>query len=783
MPVQQQSEQPVRPEQAEDPPPPLDARMALPALAGWASAAVVLGLRAEQGLLVASGLALACAGACWLRRWLLALVLVVASAIAVLAVLRVVAVAAGPVPALAQAHAEVDVEMVVTSAAVRREGQFTPYVLFRARVELVSGRGDVREVRSPVLVIADKSWSDVVPGARVFAEGRLEPADGPDLAGVLVTHGGAEALAAPGVLARGAEGLRDGLRRAVSGLGPVERVLIPALVNGDDAGMPLAAVEDFRTSGLTHLLAVSGTNLTLVLGFLLLVARWCGVRAHGLAVVGVLGIVGFVLLARPEPSVLRAAAMGAVALAGLGPRGGRRGVRALSTAVVVLLLVDPWLARSVGFLLSALATAGIVLLAPGWRAALAVWLPHWLAEALAVPMAAQAVCTPVIAAISGQVSLVAVFANLAAAPAVGPATVLGLITCLVAPVSLSLAAAIGQLAGVAAWWIATIAEQGAGLAGASVPWPANAASLSLLGALCVVLMAGTPRLLARRWWCLAVTVVLVVVLVRPPTELGWPPPNWVMVACDVGQGDALVLSAGAGSAVVVDTGPDPRAMDRCLDRLGVSAVPLVVLTHLHADHVSGLPGVLAGRRVGEVEIGPLDTPPEQLAAVQEWTAAAGVPLTRATYGEQRAIADLGWTVIGPVARAGTTSSAPVGEEGSSENNASLVLMVDVRGTRLLLTGDVEPPAQQALLASGVDLHADVLKVAHHGSRYQEPAFIDAVHAELAVISVGGDNDYGHPSPETLALVEQSGAVVERTDTDGDVAVVVTSDGLAVSTRQ
>ena len=149
-------------------------------------------------------------------------------------------------------------------------------------------------------------------------------------------------------------------------------------------------------------------------------------RGRWLYVVGACGIAGFVLLARTEPSVLRAAVMGAVGLVAMGANGRQRGSRALGVAVVVLLLVDPPLATSMGFALSVLATAGILLLAPGWRDALCRWLPRWLAEAVAVPAAAQLACTPLVAAISGQVSLVAVAANLVVAPAVGPATVLGL---------------------------------------------------------------------------------------------------------------------------------------------------------------------------------------------------------------------------------------------------------------------------------------------------------------------------------------------------------------------
>ena len=254
------------------------------------------------------------------------------------------------------------------------------------------------------------------------------------------------------------------------GTGEGPRALVPALVDGDDARMPDELTEDFRTAGLTHLLAVSGTNLTLVVGSLLLLARWAGVRARGLVAVGVLGVVGFVLLARPEPSVLRAAAMGSVALVGMGSHGRRRGPRALGAAVLLLLLVDPWLAVSPGFALSALATAGILWLAPGWRDRLTRWLPRWVAEAISVPLAAQLACTPLVAAISGQVSLVAVVANLLAAPAVGPATVLGLAGGVVGLVSATLG---GWVAAPAAWcasWIIAVAVKGADLPVAAVAW-------------------------------------------------------------------------------------------------------------------------------------------------------------------------------------------------------------------------------------------------------------------------------------------------------------------------
>ncbi|MGH3354859.1 MAG: ComEC/Rec2 family competence protein, partial [Nocardioidaceae bacterium] len=322
------------------------------------------------------------------------------------------------------------------------------------------------------------------------------------------------------------------------------------------------------------------------------------------------------------------------------------------------------------------------------------------------------------------------------------------------------------------------------LPGAAVPWPATPLNLVLLTVACLVVVLVLPWLLPRRGWSLAVAALGALVVLQPAGAIGWPPPGWVMVACDVGQGDALVLNAGGGAAMVVDTGPDPTAIDGCLDRLEVDVVPLVLLTHLHADHAAGLAGVGEGRPVAELEVGPLDSPPDQFRDALRWAGRWRVPVRRAVYGERRRLGQLSWRVVGPV-DGSATALAVDGTEGSesgAENNASLVLAVRTRGARLLLTGDVEPEGQQALLGAHPNLRADVLKVPHHGSRYQDEEFLTSVGADVAIVSVGADNDYGHPATEVLRLLELVGTDAYRTDLSGDVAVVVDHSSLSVETQ-
>jgi competence protein ComEC len=387
-----------------------------------------------------------------------------------------------------------------------------------------------------------------------------------------------------------------------------------------------------------------------------------------------------------------------------------------------------------------------------------------------VPWAAQLACTPLVAGLSGQVSLVAVVANLVAAPAVGPATVLGLGGGLVGLLVPPLGRLLGWLGGCSAWVILAVAEHGARLPGADVAWPAGPVAMGVLCALCGVALVGGRWLMRYRLPTTVAAVLLVVVIVQPLPNPGWPPPGWVMVMCDVGQGDALVVRTGPGEGVVVDVGPEPQSVDDCLTDLGVERLPAVVLTHYHADHVDGLDGALEGRSVGELQVTALREPASGAALVDRVAGEHGVPLRVPTYGERTTVGDVSWQVVGP--------SRVLGD---SPNDASLVLLVETRGVRMLLTGDAEPTEQGQLDGVGLGT-VDVLKVPHHGSRYQDHGFLASLRPRVALVSVGEDNDYGHPAPDLTSWLETGGVDVRRTDEDGAVAVVVTDGDLGVVTE-
>lgn len=643
--------------------------------------------------------------------------------------------------------------------------------------------GDAWTVGGRVLLLAPADgWSGLLPGQQVRAQGLLAPPDGADLtAAVLRVRGPPDDIRPPPWWQRAAGSVRAGLRDASTVLPERSAGLLPSLVVGDTSGLPPAVVEEFRVAGLSHLTAVSGTNVAIVCGAVLLLLRSLRLGPRTAAVVAGMALVAFVVVARPSPSVLRAAVMGAVTLLALVIGRGRSALPALAVAVLGLLLIDPELGVEPGFALSVLATAALILLAPRWAEALRRrGVPVGVAEALCVPAAAHVVTAPLVAALSGQVSLVAAVANLLAAPAVAPATVLGALAAALGPVSTGAATLVVRLAGPFVGWLVAVGQHAAALPNAAVRWPSGAAGGLLLAA---VTLGALVLLRLRRLRALTTAAVLGALLVLVPTRFatpGWPAAGWAVVACDVGQGDALVLSTSEpGRAVLVDAGPDPGPVQGCLDRLGVRRVPLVVLSHLHADHIGGLSALLDGRSVGAVAVGPLHQPAWAFEQVRRLTTRAGVPLARLRPGERLRWPGLAIEVLGPRR---TPPDLVDENDGTAVNDGSLVLRADTAAGRMLLTGDAELAAQSALLTSGVDLRAEILKVPHHGSRYSSPEFLAAVRPRVALVSVGAGNRYRHPNQEVITALSTAGATVLRTDQRGDLAVTRTPAGLSTVAR-
>jgi competence protein ComEC len=685
---------------------------------------------------------------------------------------------------LARRHQIAHVILSITTDPVIRAASVTGSMLqpesisLNARLSRIQFSDQVYVTRVPVLVIADRKWLGLLPGTEVQVEVSFVPTLA-DLSATLRVRGPPKIVALPGVFQRWAGRVRSGLYHSADELAPDPRGLMPGLVIGDTSRVSKALNDDMRTTGLTHLVAVSGANLAIVAALVTALLRRTRVSRRFRPPLAIAAIALFVVIARPQPSVLRAAAMACVVLvaAGLGVKASA--IPALATAIFILLLIDPTQAISYGFALSVFATAGLLLLAPGWTRALERHMPKWLAQSIAIPLSAQAMCAPLIVALSGQVSIIAVVANALAGPLVGPATILGLGAALVSQINMGLATFTAHFAALPTMMISGIAHRCAALPFAAIAWPKSLFGVLLLAAITIALVVIAKRATPTRR--VVVTSVLVVVSFLLPSlsHPGWPPKDWTLLACDVGQGDGLLLNLGEHSAIVIDAGPDVRLIEKCLDELKITKVPLVILTHDHADHVEGLPGVLRHRKVGAIWITPLDEPTGEFHRIIKW--AKKIPITHVHSGIRVQIGDYRIETLWPN-----------GVE-DSPNNASIATLItkstaNQRNLRLFLGGDLEAPAQANLLASWLhhqewgQTKVDILKICHHGSSNQDPNFLLALNPRVAVISVGKENRYGHPADSTLAAMARLGVFVARTDLSGSIALAQRTQGLVVVAR-
>ncbi|RDV44856.1 ComEC/Rec2 family competence protein, partial [Leifsonia sp. ku-ls] len=576
-----------------------------------------------------------------------------------------------------------------------------------------------------------------------------------------------------------AASLREGFAHAAAALPGDGGRLLPGLAIGDETSVSPGLDAAMKASSLSHLTAVSGANCALVIGLVFGAARLLGLPRRSRVVVAGLALAAFVVLVGPGASVLRAAAMSTVMLIGLARGRPADGVPAMALAVIVLLVHDPWLARDYGFALSVLATAGLLILAAPLARVLGRWMPRSLALALAVPAAAQLACQPVLVLLTPTLPLYGVPANLLAEPAAPVATVLGCLACAVLPWAPGLGEVLVRLAWVPSAWIAQVATTASGLPATALPWVPGVVGvvlcvLALVAVAVLVFVLVSSGRSSRALALIAGGVlaagaaaylgVLAGAWIGRTTVI---PADWMLAACDVGQGDALLVR-GEGSTAMIDVGREPGTAAECLDRLGISHLDVLVLTHFDADHVGGLSGVVSRVERALVQRPVRDGDERTLRLLRD----AGVPTEQGHAGREGRLGDVRWRLLWPPA-------ASAGTDADTGNAGSLTVEVEGRGLRAIFLGDLGEAAQDALLATRTVRPVEVVKVAHHGSADQSPALYAALSARLALVSVGERNGYGHPTRAALHMLAEAGTAVARTDEQGLLLVSPREQGVVV----
>ena len=627
---------------------------------------------------------------------------------------------------------------------------------FIARAILVNNSSIHYKLRVPIRVMTSKqSMSKLLPGQRFSAQGRIVASKEARVAALVVIKDEIEIQTQPSHWASALGAVRLGLR-SLSGDGDAG-ALIPGMVLGDTSKQSPQFKNSMKRSGLTHLVAVSGANFALVSAFVLWMMQFLFTRMAFRLSATAISLIAFIALVRPSPSVLRAAAMAAVLLIAQGTKRGRDSLPALGFAIAAVVIVDPWQACDAGFALSVLATAGLLIFAPVLVEKLSLHMPEKLAQALAPPTAAIVFCSPIIVALSGYLAPMSVIANLLAAPFVAPITIVGFISSLFSPFAPFLSLALIWLIRFPAGAIALIAH-----------WASSFPVLTLRTGKIGFLIVACFTLLAWLFkkWFKYITIFTLIVLISITWLQRWPGGDWQIANCDIGQGDSMVLNLGNHQGLVIDVGPDAVAEDRCLKALGIKEIPLLILSHFHADHVAGLPGALNKRTVGQVWVSVNSAPLVESAMAQ--VALEGVEIIKAVRGMSSRVGPLTIKVLWPTLSA--TSFEEMPGEGSQINNSSIATLITSNEFSIFAGGDLEPPVQQILVKDVTPV--DIYKVCHHGSRYQDLAFMAALHPRISVISVGVGNTYGHPAVQTLEALTRLGSEVVRTDIDGAIAVQV-----------
>jgi competence protein ComEC len=566
--------------------------------------------------------------------------------------------------------------------------------------------------------------------------------------------------------------------------------LLTGILLGIETGIPDSLMEDFNSTSTTHIIAISGFNIAIVAGTMaLLTKRFVGIYRS--AFISIVAITLYTILVGADAAVVRAAIMGSLSLLALVAGRQTYALVSLALAAFFMTLWNPFLLWDIGFELSFAATLGMILLVhpmeQGFRALLsrlrseerAAYVVQLLSDPLFVTVGAQLAVWPITVYYFHRFSLISPVANFLIIPAQPAVMILGGLATILG----SLHPYLGQPVAWVAWLFPAYTIRVVQLT-ARIPFASFELGGLSAGAMWLyyglfggaVMVAHMNRGRLQGLWqtfaqglCTKLVVggLALLVLLAWIAALQMPDGRLHIVFFDVGQGDAIFIQCPNGQQILVDGGPTPSAV---LSRLGRQmpfwdrSLDLVVLTHPEEDHITGLVDVLARYEVGQVLDSGQGCDTATCEAWRQLISEKGIPYRRAQAGMTIEVGQaVGLHILHPPA-------ILLADTSSDVNNNSVVLRLEYGRFSALLTGDIEQEGEEGLLASGQPVDSLILKVPHHGgdSALTVP-FLQAVNPQLAVISVGSDNRFGHPGQLTLQKLDE--IPTYRTDQQGDIEVV------------
>ena len=548
-----------------------------------------------------------------------------------------------------------------------------------------------------------------------------------------------------------------------------DAAILAGMTLGGYDGIDEDTVRSFSTTGIVHILSVSGSHVALLIGFVLSLTRALHVRKKLALPIAAATVISYCLICGFSPPVMRSALMGMAMLLGLVLQRNEDSGAVLAFVAISMLCYRPMWVFDIGFQLSFASTAGLIYLYPAIKALLAHYMPKYLADALAVTIAAQLAVLPLLVHYFHQLSISSLAANLIVVPVVEfivLLTMAGLFLCfIVKPLGIIILMVASLLLGPALTvtnWIAS--------------WPFAS-----------IIIARTPFVTALiyylliiclfRFWPLAsltgyerkiVIALTCLAILLPGLTTHFARQSFTVYFIDVGQGDAALIITADKKTILVDTGglrgnydTGERIILPFLRYLGINKLDVLALSHGHHDHAGGAAAVARSIPIGCILL-PREEPSQDVAALLNFVKDKS-QIKQLASGQQYNLD----TCIIDIIEAPIASSL---EDKHNENESSAIMKITDKGKSVVFTGDATE--EEEIAAAAASIKADVLKVSHHGSKTSSSyEFLQAVHPGLAVISVGADNKFGHPAPETLEKLQAIGAKVLRTDQAGNIKVV------------